>query len=970
MNYKTLTQKHQAPNIHKFNIVCTGQEDKSIRLIPIPPNQKYPQTKNWSTTIHTPEQLTTHNGNYGIMTGWNHDAHGYSLACIDIDGLTIQNQKIPGSTEYLFQTLYQYIKNDKRFEIHKSPNGYHIFCWNKTQANYTNDNDHYTSTHLKLPSEEHLPNELKKYSNHKLENSIEIFTHPNRQIVLGGSTVDGTEYEILQTGVIFNPDFNNAIEDINEWVKKVLLESGFTWIQGAPTKSNTKTIKSNTTPENIQQITQLINTAFQKLQNSKHTDVLLPLSHYLSQHINIETAENIINLVTETIQFKNNTKTKKDFLREWNPQYRTQTNKTGLPTIIQKLNQTVEPGYGNKWAFQLEKLLHNEYRFKNKDETIILDYNTCTMKTEKEVLSTFNDLKMDLINYAEKNKLQLPPIKTLNKAVKEGYYDFNGINYWYGNPIKKTIKTLTGFVIDEINIHDNIMDKKTSGICEIKYTMNINNQKIQHIATDKNADVKGFPTCVTQIRKDAGVVLTQNIFPDLMNKITHYFRENNLINFKIDVPVPGIFIHPEKHEIVRNKGEGSINIEEDKPTPEQVQKALLLIKDLYEWYKGDKTKITGILRYCLTNPYSFIRKEDGEPIPSLFIHGASRTAKTTLSQIGMLMWTPINELTEKPGSTCKTPAQYGRAVSQTGTGIIINECESLVGPHSEVEDLIKINVDNKIIRKPGYDVYGYSNVIYTSNVTLPEDAAIVRRSTLITMTSQERFNNTDYDLFNERYNFNGNINTSKFKILHTIGDYITYYSSTLPIQKLLLTPIEDLRNIFIKQLIEYAQLNIQDYTWFLQPYEDTRTMEEADQDVIEDIRSVILRSINKYKSKNIEDKLIMRNNESMGRFSKPELTNEEWIKGLADEGILEYIIYDEEKHIIGITARIKSEATRQGSPVKMNVEAIAGLLNRQYVRMRVNGGVQKRFIFFDMDNFFTWINTGELPEPNEKESPQ
>ena len=216
MNYKTLTQKHQAPNIHKFNIVCTGQEDKSIRLIPIPPNQKYPQTKNWSTTIQTPEQLTTHQGNYGIMTGWNHDTHGYSLACIDIDGLTIQNQKIPGSTEYLFQTLWKHIKGDKRFEVHKSPNGYHIFCWNKTQANYTNDNDHYTSTHLKLPSEEHLPDELKEYSNHKLENSIEIFTHPNRQIVLGGSTVDGFEYEILQTGVIFNPDFNNAIEDINE----------------------------------------------------------------------------------------------------------------------------------------------------------------------------------------------------------------------------------------------------------------------------------------------------------------------------------------------------------------------------------------------------------------------------------------------------------------------------------------------------------------------------------------------------------------------------------------------------------------------------------------------------------------------------------------------------------------------------------------------------------------------------------
>lgn len=968
MNYKTLTQKHQAPKIHKFNIVCTGQENKSIRLIPIPPNQKYPQNKNWSTTIQTPEQLTKHQGNYGIMTGWNHDAHGYSLACIDIDGLTTQGHKNPKTTEYLFQTLWKHIKGDKRFEVHKSPNGYHIFCWNKTQANYTNDNDHYTSTHLKLPSEEHLPDELKEYSNHKLENSIEIFTRPNRQIVLGGSTVDGFEYEILQTGVIFNPDFNNAIEDINEWVKKALLESGFTWIQDAPTKSNTKIIKSNT-PKNIQQITQLIQTAFTKLQNSKHTNVLLPLSHYLSQHIDLTTAENIINKITETIQFKNNTKTKKDFLREWNPQYRTQTNKTGLPTLIQKLNETVEPGYGNKWAFQLEKALHNEYQFKNKDETIILDYNTCTMRTEKEVLSTLNDIKMDLINYAKENKLQIPGYKALNKAAKEGYYEFNAEHHWQGQPTRKTQKIIAGFVIDEINLRDNIMDKKASSICEIKYTINTNNKKIQHIATDKNADVKGFPTCVTQIRKDAGAVLTQNIFPDLMNKITHYFRENNLINFKIDVPVPGIFIHPEKHEIVRSKGEGSINIEEDKPTPEQVQKALQLLKDLYEWYKGDKTKITGILRYCLTSPYSFIRKEDGEPIPSLFIHGASRTAKTTLSQIGMLMWTPINELTEKPGSTCKTPAQYGRAVSQTGTGIIINECESLVGPHSEVEDLIKINVDNKIIRKPGYDVYGYSNVIYTSNVTLPEDAAIVRRSTLITMTSQERFNNTDYDLFNERYNFNGNINTSKFKILHAIGDYITYYSTTIPIQKLLLTSIEDLRNILIKQLVEYAQLNIQDYTWFLQPYKDTKTMEEADQDIVEDIRNIILTTINQYKSRNIEDKLIMKNNESMGRFSKPELTNEEWIKGLSDEGILDYIVYDEEKQIVGITARIKNEARKQRSPVKMNVEAIAGLLNRQYVRMRVNGGVQKRFILFDMDNFFTWINTGELPEPNEEESP-
>ena len=125
--YQKLTQKHKAPQTHKLNIICTNQENKSIRLIPIPKNKKYPQTKNWTTKIHTLQQLTTHNGNYGIMTGWNHNTHGYSLACIDIDGLTIQNQKIPHTTEYLFQTLWKHIKGDKRFEVHKSPNGYHIF---------------------------------------------------------------------------------------------------------------------------------------------------------------------------------------------------------------------------------------------------------------------------------------------------------------------------------------------------------------------------------------------------------------------------------------------------------------------------------------------------------------------------------------------------------------------------------------------------------------------------------------------------------------------------------------------------------------------------------------------------------------------------------------------------------------------------------------------------------------------------
>ena len=46
----------------------------------------------------------------------------------------------------------------------------------------------------------------------------------------------------------------------------------------------------------------------------------------------------------------------------------------------------------------------------------------------------------------------------------------------------------------------------------------------------------------------------------------------------------------------------------------------------------------------------------------------------------------------------------------------------------------------------------------------------------------------------------------------------------------------------------------------------------------------------------------------------------------------------------------------------MNVEAIAGILNRQYVQRRVQGK-PKRFILFDMDAFFEWINTGDLADP-------
>ena len=75
-------------------------EADNIRLVRVKYGTKIPKDSDYYNKRLTPEEIKEHDGNFGIVLGYNH-IRGKSLACVDIDGIKIkklnktQRQQLP-----------------------------------------------------------------------------------------------------------------------------------------------------------------------------------------------------------------------------------------------------------------------------------------------------------------------------------------------------------------------------------------------------------------------------------------------------------------------------------------------------------------------------------------------------------------------------------------------------------------------------------------------------------------------------------------------------------------------------------------------------------------------------------------------------------------------------------------------------------------------------------------------------------
>jgi hypothetical protein len=258
-NYKDL--------VKTFNNIETAREKGIINIIPEDPNRKFPSSYRWEpyqlkrypTTdeelqkdkailkeeldnlqkeygkkdnltqdekqevskrkkeIRNLKTLKEHNGNFGIVIGFNPYNNPYWLGCLDIDG-----DKTNDKTEQ--QTKEDFIKILSKLEgtilIKTQGGGYHLYFLTKTSY------DKEYVTNICFPKDYSIQELANKdiTTNNK---AIELFTNNNRQMAIPPSKIGKNKYERISE----LKDFNElkVYDDILEDVYKLLKEAGFSY---------------------------------------------------------------------------------------------------------------------------------------------------------------------------------------------------------------------------------------------------------------------------------------------------------------------------------------------------------------------------------------------------------------------------------------------------------------------------------------------------------------------------------------------------------------------------------------------------------------------------------------------------------------------------------------------------------------------------------------------------------------------
>lgn len=410
----------QLPDIEKH---ITNHD---INVVPLPVNEKAPKIPKWQERTYsltdsltyenskgkkiTQASLKKHKGNYGIIIGYNNSKNGYSIACIDIDGYTLETEDKDKQAEIKSKTqklIYEALKDlPNTLQVKTQSGGYHIYCWTKQ----TEPKHHKTSKSLYFPEDF----QIKELAGKCLEESIEIFTEENRrQTVLPSSKIKDKETGETRNYTVIS-DLNKfadmeIAEDINQTVIDHLTKKQYTYKEDtktsqcksykqweeqlfedlenrpkkkAPTKKKEKKLKKcKSSTENellrlkdseIEELVQILCPIYKKLDGIKHTATLY-LGGYFSYHITKHSARRIANGINKEIGdiFEDSSEFKKTILKNYEPTH--EREKGGLPKLCELIHKK-DPDYNiTEFADKLQSICNNSFTKKEVGEITIND---------------------------------------------------------------------------------------------------------------------------------------------------------------------------------------------------------------------------------------------------------------------------------------------------------------------------------------------------------------------------------------------------------------------------------------------------------------------------------------------------------------------------------------------------------------------------------------------------------------------
>ena len=251
--------------------------------------------------------------------------------------------------------------------------------------------------------------------------------------------------------------------------------------------------------------------------------------------------------------------------------------------------------------------------------------------------------------------------------------------------------------------------------------------------------------------RDNNYIASKRYGEDVISASLNLYAQRGLAEMKTDIETPGFFYNQENKQIINAK------YDVETPDPEEIRQGFKVLEEFAGYFQHVKTKVATLFKYGLIAPFSFTKKQMGAKwIPYYFLYGQPGSGKSRLGQMIIYMWnTPDDGENNLGGGSFDTEARIGGALSKNTFPIVVDEPAGVFQKDGLVE-IIKNAVLKTILRsryRAGHlgTIPSYSPVIFTSNVSSPQDIAFGRRIETINFTHDEMKTQKEMDKFDNTF---------------------------------------------------------------------------------------------------------------------------------------------------------------------------------------------------------------------------
>ena len=934
----------------KETSVYEGIRDGKLLPVLLPPNSKAPYERGWQKATKTLEDVAHHKGGIGFLINEN-------FQCIDIDGINLTNNKeyanpddkkkpvyyIDCSDQELKekeQYIIDYLKDVAIAAIHKySETTYKDEPQSIRPAAYvaaTASGKWHIFVRTPTPLKEHCFENFRfgenfpipELRNQPLCGSIEAFTVTRKKQVVFSATINGRKYDKLQfvnyntitgqlsyrasTDILDIIEIENLYETIGEELKlRGFYEQINTQSNIVSCEESGDNVKLKLDDQEIDELTDCLSIIYNKTKGRHEINFALGA---IMEKNTPDTREKICISMRRKVNNWTDAEYRR-FCENIIQSEKREGYKKGWPTIQKELQ---DRGISNEELFELRILLTkycgmttplyiNNYQYVNNGEkNIVIDfYNENTF--------------IQTLKWNEKEEKYMI-------IGKERVFLYVPQRFVYLN--NKIIEEPRRIQID-IRRKGRIEQYSNKSFKELEKTLS------DYIAT--SSSVRGILPYIADYYEELGLTTKEDIYP-----------------------VDGFFINPDNGELV--KAIDGFEAPIRKPEPEEVKDAIDIWRRLGKTYKGEKAKLSTILRYGLICPFSFILKDVYKnPLQMLFLYGQSNTAKTALSEISLSPYVDITS--DISVGAISSKAQVGEVLRRTAWGVVINEPDALFSnknpQRSDIIQIFKRNYEQRFSREKytNHDEYikipGYSNAIFTSNKMIPIEDAFIKRTKFVQFTKNERMSKEDQQTFMEEFGFNKLIQGSEFENLKPVGDFVaSYIGENLDLLK---KEHDVIVNTILDALFEYTQTN--DMKWMYKECESME-IEEADNEILNMYTIMEREFIIKFDP--------TKNNLDIGfdggeTIIMPKLSQKDlWIRAITKgySNHLEYNNVDGEDYIY-INSKVSLDFKERYAGQTLTLKELAAYIEKPYKSFSVGGSKKKR-IRLTLDEFLTLLNCDKI----------